>query len=83
MDKHLTLEDAMSNLQNTAQAHASKAHRNNHSAAAQAAAASGFDAQPFSTGNFYNSRSLPPVSRHQLELLRYANLQALRILARD
>ena len=73
----------MSNLQNTTQARASKAHRTSHGAAAHAATASDFDAQPFSTGNFYNSRSLPTVSRHQLELLRYANLQALRILARD
>jgi hypothetical protein len=36
----------------------------------------------FSIGNFYNGSLLGEVSRHELELLRYANLQALMILAR-
>jgi hypothetical protein len=36
----------------------------------------------FSIGSFYNGRVLGEVSRQELELLRYANLQALMILAR-
>jgi len=36
----------------------------------------------FSIGSFYNGPVLGEVSRQELELLRYANLQALMILAR-
>jgi len=36
----------------------------------------------FSIGSFYNGPLLGEVSRQELELLRYANLQALMILAR-
>jgi hypothetical protein len=36
----------------------------------------------FSIGSFYNGPLLGEASRQELELLRYANLQALMILAR-
>ena len=36
----------------------------------------------FSVGSFYNDPLLGEVSRQEIELLRYANLQALMILAR-
>jgi len=44
---------------------------------------SGADAQRsnhFPTGNFYNNRWFGGVSRRQIELLRHANLQVLRML---
>jgi len=60
--------------------------RNTHALARSATSHADPEAQGengFPTRNFYNDRPFGGVSRHQLELLKYANLQVLMILARD
>jgi len=73
----------MSNTSSNVQARSPRASR---APGRSAISHSGTDAQgasSFPTGSFYNDRPFGGVSRHQLELLRYANLQVLMILARD
>jgi len=73
----------MSNTQINAQAHSGSVNRAFGPSAWSSSIGNAASVNGFSAGNSYNDRPFGGVSRQQLELLRYANLQALMILARD
>jgi hypothetical protein len=73
----------MSNTQIKAQAHSGSVNRAFGPSAWSSSVGDVARANNFPAGSSYNDRPFGGVSRQQLELLRYANLQALMILARD